>query len=416
MRARTTPLLGLVLGLVLIEAQASGADERERILAGFFPYRTGVPQVDGITPGMKLDSTNAQVAATVLPPELLKYLAAGEFAITVQETTDMPLRPAYIEATLQHYQGVTLGDGELYNYVAGRPFPLIDPQDPQAALKAAWNLRYRDQGETAQMWAINSLMNSSGGVERSQSFYFVSMYGMHRPDTAKNVPQWAHRGVFSKQYSLMLAPSDAEGNQLISVVYDNNTLSNDQWAYDPKTRRTRKIVYNPYVAPEGGVVLIEDRSGFLGYIAHYEWHYLGEQVVLAPGPIHAATPTWGGKGNWYLVDPWELRQAMVVEARPKGSHPLYSRRVLYLDVQTSAPLYVLAYDHEGKHKRTFLLAYRHPHFNPWGNEEWFAQTAAQASIDYQLERANTFHIHKILQNRPMHESRFSVMSLLLQGK
>jgi hypothetical protein len=41
---------------------------------------------------MKIDKTNAQVAAGVLPPEILKLVAAGDLAITVQPTTDMPLR------------------------------------------------------------------------------------------------------------------------------------------------------------------------------------------------------------------------------------------------------------------------------------------------------------------------------------
>ena len=207
-----------------------------------------------------------------------------------------------------------------------------------------------------------------------------------------------------------------DGNQLVSVTYNNMADLQEQWAYDTKTRRTRKIVYNPYVAPEGGVTLIEDRSGFLGYIHHYNWRLVAEQVVLAPGPIRAAEPTWGGKANWYLVDPWELRQAMVIEATPKTPHPLYSRRVLYLDVQTAAPLYALVYDHAGQHKRTFFLTYRHPEFNPWGNEVWFAQTAAQASIDYQAQRATSFYVYKILHNRPVNASRFNLMSLMLYGR
>ncbi len=410
------PLLCCVLCLLPVPGQAQEDTEHRRILAGFYPYRNGIPQVDGITPGMRLESANAQLATSVLPSEILTYLAAGDFAVSVQPTTDMSLRQAYIDATLTHYPGVGVGEEELQHYIAGRPFPLLDPHDPQAGLKAAWNLHYRDQGETAQMWASNSLRNSSGAVERTQRFSFISMYGMHRPDASQNVPDWERRGVYSKQYSLTLAPSDMEGNQLIGVIYDKNSLPNDQWAYDPKSRRTRKLVYNPYIAPGRGVTLIEDRSGFLGYIHHYEWQYLGEQVVLVPGPIKAAEPTWGGKGNWYLVDPWELRRAIVVEARPKAAHPLYSRRVVYIDVQTGVSLYALAYDHEGNHKRTFLMVYRHPDFNPWNNDEWFAQVAAQASIDYQLERANNFQVHKVLHNRPMVASRFDVMTLLLKGK
>ena len=389
---------------------------QEHILEGFFPYREGLPQNGEIRPGLKIDTTNAEIASSVLPPEILTYLVAGDFSITVQETTDLPLRQAFIDATLKHHAGVVVGEGELQHYVAGRPFPVLQADDPQAGLKAIWNLRYRDQGDTAQMWATTSLLNSSGRVERSQSFAFFSRYGMHRSDSAENIPQWEKQGVYSKQYTRMLAPSDSEGNQILSVTPDKDLLPHDQWAYDPKTRRTRKIVYTPYISPGRGALLIEDRSGFLGYIHDYDWSYVREQTVLTPGPIRASAPTWGGRGNWYLVDPWELRRAVVVEATPRISHPLYSRRVIYIDVQTSLPLYAFAYDHDGKHKRSFLLTARHPEFNPWGNEDWVAQIAAQGSIDYQLERANNFQITKILLNRALPPRQFTVMTLMLRGK
>ena len=417
-RIRFALLIFVGIGFWLFppHSQAQTDSSRDRIMQRFSPYRAGSPQVEGISPGMTLNSSNASAAAAVLPPEILSYVAAGDVSISIQETTDLPLRQAFIDATLQNYEGVVVGEEELQNYVSGLPFPLLEPQDSQAGLKAVWNLRYRDQGDTSQMWAINALLNASGTVERSSRFAFMSLYGMHRIDPAKNVAAWENQGVYTKRYSQMLAPSDAEGNQLIGVTYDNDALPQDQWAYDPKSRRTRKIVYNPYVSPEQGVLLIEDRSGFLGYIADYDWTYIEEKVVLTPGPIKADKPTWGGKGNWYFVDPWELRQAVVVEGKPKNGHPMYSRRVLYMDVQTALPLYALTYDHDGNHKRTFFLIPRHPEYDPWDNKEWFAQIAAQGSIDYQLERGNTFEIYKILHNRPMNPNKFSVMALMLSGK
>ena len=302
-RIRFALLIFVGIGFWLFppDSQAQTDSPRDRIMQRFSPYRAGSPQVEGISPGMTLNSSNASAAAAVLPPEILSYVAAGDVSISIQETTDLPLRQAFIDATLQSYEGVVVGEEELQNYVSGLPFPLLEPQDSQAGLKAVWNLRYRDQGDTSQMWAINALLNASGTVERSSRFAFMSLYGMHRIDPAKNVAAWENQGVYTKRYSQMLAPSDAEGNQLIGVTYDNDALPQDQWAYDPKSRRTRKIVYNPYVSPEQGVLLIEDRSGFLGYIADYDWTYVEEKVVLTPGPIKADKPTWGGKGTGILL-------------------------------------------------------------------------------------------------------------------
>lgn len=421
-RRGSTPsgLVGLLLVFLVWSAAWSAAapeSTREQLLAAFFPYREGLPQAEGISSGMRLDQTNAHVAREVLPPELLDHLAAGEFAVTVQATTDTPLRQEYLDASLQHYGKAQLGEAELQNYIAGLPFPLIEPDDPQAGLKAAWNYRYRDRGDNVQYWPTNEHRTNTGSVERSESFYIILMFGPHRPDPAENHEAWQSDGVYSKRYMRMLAPSDAEGRQIISLTYEDNRRIDDQWMYDPRTRRIRKTVYNPHAAPGNGQLLSEDTSGFNGYLHAYEWTYVGEQIVLAPSPIQRAEPTLGGKGSWYPVDPWELRKAIVLEAKSDPSHPMYSRRRLYLDAQTYANLYTFAYDHAGQHRRTFLQVYFHPQFYPWHNPVWLPQIAAQLSIDYAQDRASIFQTHKVVYNASLNENHwFSVMAMMLHGK
>lgn len=418
MRYRTVLVWSFVLlSLAPVRGWAEPEGAAAKIKAFFLPYRQGGPRVDGITPGLTIDKTNAQVAAKVLPPELLDHLAAGEFSFTVQATTDTPLRQSYIDATLRGYEKAALGGQRLQNYEAGLPFPLIDPQDPQAGLKAAWNYKYRDRGDSVQYWPTNEHRTGSGALERSERFYIAIMYGPHRPDPASPFPKWEQGDVHFKRYMRIVAPSDAEGRQIMSLNYNDDTRMDDQWVYDPRTRRTRKVVYNPYEAPGNGQLLSEDTSGFNGYVHTYQWKYVGEQTVLAPGPIRATAPTLGGKGGWYPLDPWELRKAIVLEAISPEGHPLYSRRLLYLDAQTYANLYTFAYDREGKHRRTFLQVYFHPEFNPWKNDVWLPQIAAQLSIDYQSDRASIFQTHKVVYNELLSETRlFSVMALMLNGK
>lgn len=417
---------GLFCGLIItfsvmgtwLFARVGHAQEatQKKIIGNFFPYSEGFPSLQNIHPGLQVGSANAEVVLGVLPTELSQYLAAGDFSITVQQTTDFPTRQAFIDATLAHHRGVIVGRDELQNYVAGRPFPVLDPSDPQAGLKAIWNFRYRDSGDDTQIRAEMSLVNAGGTVERSSKFGFSMLYGMHRTDPEKNVPRWEKKGIYSKTHNMVLSPADMEGSQLLMVTHDKDSVPLDQWAYDPSTRRMRKIVYTPYISPSRGVILIEDRSGFRGYINQYDWKYLGEKTILVPGPIHAPRPTYGGKGGWYLADPWELRRAVIVEGTPTFPHPLYSRRLMYIDLQTYVPLYSFAYDHDGAHKRTFLNNTRHPDYNPWDNEGWFAHVAAQSSIDHQLDRASLFRVTKILFNRALSPNQFTVMSLMLRGK
>ena len=61
------------------------------------------------------------------------------------ETRPIELPAAYLEATEKYAAGVRLSaDGRrLENYVAGRPFPLIDVRDPLVASKIMWNYEYK---------------------------------------------------------------------------------------------------------------------------------------------------------------------------------------------------------------------------------------------------------------------------------
>jgi hypothetical protein len=253
-------------------------------------------------------------------------------------------------------------------------------------------------------------------VERSESFYIVTQFA-HQPTPTIDGEEREKVEIYSKRYMRILSPADTEGQQMLSLTHEDDTRLDDQWLYDPKTRRTRKVIYNPYAAPGNGQLLSEDTSGFNGYIHVYDWTYVGDKIVLAPSPIQSAEPTLGGKGNWYPQDPWELRKAIVLEVKSPASHPLYSRRLLYLDAQTYANLYTFAYNHAGRHQRTFLQVYFHPQFNPWQNKVWLPQISAQLSIDHERERASIFQTHKVVYNVELNESRwFSVMALMLYGK
>ncbi|MBI2351840.1 MAG: DUF1329 domain-containing protein, partial [Deltaproteobacteria bacterium] len=62
-------------------------------------------------------------------------------------TTYQPPRE-YVEATKKYAGGARLGaDGELLNHFGGLPFPEVDPRDPQAGQKVAWNYYWRWRGD-----------------------------------------------------------------------------------------------------------------------------------------------------------------------------------------------------------------------------------------------------------------------------
>jgi hypothetical protein len=366
---------------------------------------------------MTIDQNNAQAAAAVLPPEVLKVIQAGDLTFTVQETTDIPVREEYINATLAHALQAIIGpDRTLLHYGAGLPFPLIEENDPQAGLKMGWNLRYRDRADSSQSWGTTSLLNSSGGVERSTSSLYMRMYGMHRPNPERNIAEWTENDILYKDYSITLRPTDMEGAQSMGIRHNNDTLGDDRWIYDPKTRRTRKIVYNPYDAFQGLTFLSEEFSGFEGHVHAYDWQYVGEQIVLAPGVVKGEVARLGGTCNCYPVDPWELRWVHVVDLIPRVPNHPYGRRRLYVDRQHFSPLFSVIFDRDGQHWRTFFFSFGHPDYHSQNRGLRVPMFAGNSWVDYKVSRATVWLPSKSLYNRPLPVQFFTVAAMMRQGK
>lgn len=390
---------------------------REKILAEFYPYRQGTPQVEGITPELTITKTNAQVAATVLPPEILTVVQNGDLDITVQATTDLPIREEYIQATLTHGSQVSLGaDGMLQNYVAGLPFPLIDATDAQAGVKVGWNLRYRERADVTHSWGTTALLGNGGSVIRSSSSLYVRMYGMHRSSPERNIDEWAERGILYKDYSMTFRPTDSEGTQTMGIRYNLDTLSDDRWLYDPKTRRTRKLIYTPYDAFQGLTFLSEEFSGFEGHVHAHEWQFIEDKIMLVPGVIKGETAQLGGSCKCYPADPWELRWVRVVDVIPREANHPYGRRRLYIDLQHGAPLCSVIFDREGQHWRTLFFTFGDPQFSTFNKGVRIPIFVGNSWVDYKAERATTWLPSKNIYNRPVPPHFFTVASMMRQGK
>src|SRR5215470_1173093 len=96
-----------------------------------------------VAPGDKINASNVAKAKDLLSPGMEWCVKRG-FPITVVESKRLEWPKAYKEATEKYAGQVKLGaDGlSLQNYVAGQPFPNIDPKDPQVAIKIMFNYDY----------------------------------------------------------------------------------------------------------------------------------------------------------------------------------------------------------------------------------------------------------------------------------
>lgn len=302
----------------------------------------------------------------------------------------------YKSATAAHAGEAKLtSEGGLVDYTAGLPFPpdRIEPADPEAGLKWAWNFELRYQG--AGFWGRFRTSDMVGRAGRAEPFVgdifrAQTAFRADRDDHSFSVP--GARGKHWVAGGTLLEPFDARHyswRQYRDVEHMTEPeRSDDLHAYLPDFRRVRRVpaggvegIYMPafsvgVIKPQvvtglgGGIEgggagagvgaaiassITTKRSGFEGLELRpllYDIRVLGVQDVLTP--INAHTPSYPTDperdfGPWGLSfgnDRWDLRRAVVLEGRAKAprSGQQTVRFVQYIDLQSLAPLYYASWD------------------------------------------------------------------------
>ena len=410
----------ITLALITAASVAAGPSQSELGVETFLFTAAGPALHQKIHPGITIDQQNWQVAERVLPPEILRIVQAGDFAIAVQETTDFPIRPAYQAATEAYAPQVKLdGGSRIEGYRGGRPFPVLEASDLQTGEKAAWNLRYRDMPKALELRVTMQSVNNSGSITMQNLGRMQARYGLHRVGEEHDDPQWQERGEYMKATFQLLAPADLEGQVRIMTLHDDMALAHEELAYNPQNRRIRKGYANVLGMMGGGryEVLMEEQPPFffIGYVQAYQWTYKGEQTLLLPGFLRAEHLTFGGKNNWYPNVAWELRRVVELEAIPKGSHPFGKRR-FYLDAQTYAPLCILSYNAQGEFTRLGLIIHGHPDFVPGARGTYVPVPMGATWVTPSLDRASQFIATRPTFKDDDSPQRYEMMELLRRGK
>lgn len=304
----------------------------------------------------------------------------------------------YRAATAAHAGEPKLtSDGGLVDYRAGLPFPpdRIEPSDPDAGQKWAWNFEMRYQG--AGFWGDFRTSDMVGRGGRAEPF--IGEIFRAQTSFRADLPRRGYKapGARGKHWVAggeMKEPFDARHyawRQYRDTAHMTEPKrSDDLHAYLPNFRRVRRLpgtgiegVYMPsfsvgVVKPVvlaglgggsggsggggggvGGAVassITTKRSGFEGVEMRpvlYAIRVLGVQDVLTP--INAQTPSFPEErerdfGPWGLSfanDRWDLRRAVVLEGRAKEdrSGDRVVRFIQYVDLQTLAPLYYASWDY-----------------------------------------------------------------------
>ncbi len=328
-------------------------------------HATAAADAASVKPGDLITPDNASAVYYLVSPGNFVLVRQG-MRMKIVATGQLDWPPPYKAATEQYSGQVQLnGEGEIHNYVAGLPFPFIDPNDPQVATKVLWNFSYGPQ-TTDVVDARNvetASYRASGPIWGGDVFHAtagkVFLYDYVGRTEVPPIPTDYYGLDIGVRYRFFVGPILEGGGSLLRLRYIDPDREDDAW-YFSLGRVKSATLSNSF----GGSTLDADSySGFAAKVEEYNYRLLGLRPMLAS--VHADSPAQPCKfdnNRTVCPDNWEMRQLYVVEAtlKPKFWHRFALKRILYID---SEGWFITAsdqYDQDGELAKTLVVfnAYR----------------------------------------------------------
>ncbi|MFN8625347.1 MAG: DUF1329 domain-containing protein [Candidatus Binatia bacterium] len=297
-----------------------------------------------VQPGELITKANADKIRHLVSPGV-EWCVKHGMTMKIVPYRAVEWNKAYRDATGK-YAGQTklAADGRsLVGHVAGMPFPTIDPNDPQIALKIMWNFEYKpfvtDDQDLRNFDADTGPVGATGALQAERHFlldhlrtlwYTARLYVDPKPELPN--PD----GVRAKaSLHPILEPFDLKGVGETSIRYLNPDRQDDTWLYMPSLRRVRRLSS----AQRSDALFGQDTDtdsfgGYAGQIPWFTWKYLGEKEVLASFHAEAFPVKYCEGADFVFCDTWEKRKVYVIEGVPKVPQYAYGKRLLFIDKET----------------------------------------------------------------------------------
>jgi hypothetical protein len=308
--------------------------------------------------GDKFNKDNVDQLKDYISPGMEWCIRHG-FPITIGETKKIEWPKAYKEATEKYASQVKLSpDGlRVQNYVAGLPFPNIDPMDPLVAMKIMWNYDYNyfitDDVDLRNFDADTGSITKNGPMTVERHFvldHFRRLFWTGRlyiePKPSMPNPQGLRRqeGLYP-----VLEPFDLKGVGFVNYRYIDSGKSDDSWLYLPSLRRVRRLsTAQRSDALFGQDTDVDSYYGYSGHIAWMDFKYLGERDMIQALHAEHYPIKWDDKVDWAWNDLWEKRRVYAVEGISKLSQYAYGKRVIFVDKEAWLIPWSDIYDRSGE--------------------------------------------------------------------
>ncbi|MBI4529786.1 MAG: DUF1329 domain-containing protein [Deltaproteobacteria bacterium] len=342
----TTTTCGLLLFLVLWSS---------------FALLGRAAEVD-LKPGDTVGPHNWEKIKGMVGENFLNRVKQG-YRFTIKTPTRYQAPKEYLQATKRYSGRVQLGpNGELINHVAGLPFPDIDPSDPRAGQKIAWNFYWRWQGddfkggggtETGKM--IRSSIEKDGS-ERRADFYSYFMFPRTRVSLEPKPVFPGYEHVDSLQLRVDSYPRDSSGGATLEIRYSDPKRPDDLYLYIPSLRRVRRLTTTQRcqtLAPSE--FNLDDIDFFRGKITDFNYKLLGERKALT-NYAQERVPYRRNHGDYLPLDEkFEIQDVYVLEITPKDAAYCYPKKVLWIDKTAWETTWGMTWDRRGDYWKEFVL-------------------------------------------------------------
>jgi len=231
-------------------------------------------------------------------------------------------RKDYMDCTEKYQAQVRIDpDGAMENYFCGQPFAdvSLSAADPLSGYKAAWNFEARwwnygpiimnvlflydrfgggHQGQVPKVieappsgWISGveyksklpddapKLFGGGGTFVKTADTLYERVYFSHlapRAEAGGLLPLPEAKDVYYKEFAGFFAPFDLRGQVFITYRYNDAHRADDAWAYDPQSRRVRRVSVEVKEDQLGGSDQTnEDFYTFSDRIAQWKFKFLG---------------------------------------------------------------------------------------------------------------------------------------------
>ena len=339
------------------------------------------PAVCDVQPGDVITPENATKVRDLVSPGVY-YKVVGGMSMKIVPTGRIDWPPPYTEASEKYSAQTRLSPNHrsLQGYVAGQPFPLLDPNDPYIATKIVWNNVFRPiatDDYDLRDWECESQYTGLNAPHRVVDYFEIGHYAGYQLVGRTEVAPLPVDDDFrdSGRYWLfavypLLAPQELHGQGFLRFRYADAGRGDDFWTWNKSTRRVRRMSENILSSANLGGTSPETWDpdhwgGFNSKTEEYDYRYLGEKTMLAVAHAeHSPEVTCLTDGGGSACpEAWEKRHLYIVEAIPRRDRireALHSKTVLYMDSELWFSPYVETYNRADElwQSHIFYLTYR----------------------------------------------------------